>query len=76
MALVERASRSCYRRWAWMRLPETAPDDRAHALEAIFVEYPRVLVAHPNMLPPGGPPDRPRGGIQPALPDRPGRGAR
>jgi len=34
-----------------MRLPETAPDDWADALEAIFVEYRRVLAAHPNMLP-------------------------
>lgn len=33
-----------------MRLPETAPDDWADALEAIFVEYRRVLAAHPNML--------------------------
>jgi TetR/AcrR family tetracycline transcriptional repressor len=36
---------------AEMRLPETAPDDWADALEAIFAEYRRVLVAHPNMLP-------------------------
>lgn len=34
-----------------MRLPEIAPDDWAAALEAIFVEYRRVLAAHPNMLP-------------------------
>lgn len=34
-----------------MRLPETAPGDWADALEAIFVEYRRVLAAHPNMLP-------------------------
>jgi TetR/AcrR family tetracycline transcriptional repressor len=34
-----------------MRLPETAPDDWADALEAVFVEYRRVLAAHPNMLP-------------------------
>jgi TetR/AcrR family tetracycline transcriptional repressor len=34
-----------------MRLPETAPDDWADALAAIFVEYRRVLTAHPNMLP-------------------------
>jgi TetR/AcrR family tetracycline transcriptional repressor len=34
-----------------MRLPPTEPDDWADALEAIFVEYRRVLVAHPNMLP-------------------------
>jgi len=34
-----------------MRLPETAPSDWADALEAIFVEYRRVLAAHPNMLP-------------------------
>jgi AcrR family transcriptional regulator len=34
-----------------MRLPATAPDDWADALEAIFVEYRRVLTAHPNMLP-------------------------
>lgn len=33
-----------------MGLPETAPDDWADALEAIFVEYRRVLAAHPNML--------------------------
>jgi AcrR family transcriptional regulator len=36
---------------AEMRLPETAPDDWADALEIIFVEYRRVLAAHPNMLP-------------------------
>jgi AcrR family transcriptional regulator len=34
-----------------MQLPETAPDDWADALEAIFVEYRRVLTAHPNTLP-------------------------
>ncbi len=34
-----------------MRLPETAPDDWADALEAVFVEYRRVLAGHPNMLP-------------------------
>lgn len=34
-----------------MRLPESAPDDWADALEAIFVEYRRVMAAHPNMLP-------------------------
>lgn len=34
-----------------MRLPETAPDDWAAMLEAIFVEYRRVLATHPNMLP-------------------------
>jgi TetR/AcrR family tetracycline transcriptional repressor len=34
-----------------MRLPATAPSDWADALEAIFVEYRRVLAAHPNMLP-------------------------
>jgi AcrR family transcriptional regulator len=36
---------------AEMRLPETAPSDWADTLEAIFVEYRRVLAAHPNMLP-------------------------
>lgn len=34
-----------------MRLPETEPDDWADGLAAIFVEYRRVLTAHPNMLP-------------------------
>lgn len=34
-----------------MRLPEPLPDGWAGVLEAIFVEYRRVLVAHPNMLP-------------------------
>ena len=34
-----------------MRLPEPLPDDWAGVLEAIFVEYRRVLAAHPNMLP-------------------------
>jgi len=34
-----------------MRLPEPAPDDWADALEAVFVEYRRVLTAHPNLLP-------------------------
>lgn len=34
-----------------MRLPEPAPDDWADALEAVFVEYWRVLTAHPNLLP-------------------------
>lgn len=34
-----------------MRIPEVEPDDWADALEAIFVEYRRVLTAHPNMLP-------------------------
>ena len=34
-----------------MRLPEPVPDDWADALEAVFVEYRRVLTAHPNLLP-------------------------
>ena len=34
-----------------MRLPDRAPDDWADALEAVFVEYRRVLTAHPNLLP-------------------------
>jgi AcrR family transcriptional regulator len=34
-----------------MRLPEPPPDDWADALEAVFVEYRRVLTAHPNLLP-------------------------
>ena len=34
-----------------MRLPEPLPDGWAGVLEAIFVEYRRVLAAHPNMLP-------------------------
>jgi AcrR family transcriptional regulator len=36
---------------AEMRLPDTEPEDWADALEIIFVEYRRVLAAHPNMLP-------------------------
>ena len=36
---------------AEMRLPETVPADWAGVLEAIFIEYRRVLAAHPNMLP-------------------------
>ena len=36
---------------AEMRLPDNAPPDWADALEAVFVEYRRVLAAHPNMLP-------------------------
>jgi TetR/AcrR family transcriptional regulator, tetracycline repressor protein len=36
---------------AEMRLPEPLPDGWASVLEAIFVEYRRVLAAHPNMLP-------------------------
>lgn len=34
-----------------MRLAEPLPDDWTGVLEAIFVEYRRVLAAHPNMLP-------------------------
>jgi len=34
-----------------MRLEEPLPHDPAQLLEAIFVEYRRVLTAHPNMLP-------------------------
>lgn len=34
-----------------MRLPDDMPDDWADSLEAVFVEYRRVLTAHPNMLP-------------------------
>jgi AcrR family transcriptional regulator len=34
-----------------MKLPEPLPDDWAGILEAIFVEYRRILAAHPNMLP-------------------------
>jgi TetR/AcrR family tetracycline transcriptional repressor len=34
-----------------MRLPVPMPDDWQGILEAIFVEYRRVLVAHPNLLP-------------------------
>ncbi len=34
-----------------MRLPEPLPDAWAGVLEAIFVEYRRVLTAHPNMVP-------------------------
>lgn len=34
-----------------MHLAEPLPDDPAELLEAIFVEYRRVLTAHPNMLP-------------------------
>ena len=34
-----------------MELPEAAPDDWTDALEAVFVEYRRVLAVHPNMLP-------------------------
>ena len=36
---------------AEMRLPDNAPPDWADSLEAVFVEYRRVLAAHPNMLP-------------------------
>ncbi len=36
---------------AEMRLPEAMPDDWPDALEAVFMEYRRVLTAHPNMLP-------------------------
>jgi AcrR family transcriptional regulator len=35
---------------AQMRLPEPLPEDWAGVLEAIFVEYRRVLTAHPNMV--------------------------
>jgi AcrR family transcriptional regulator len=34
-----------------MRLPDPPPDDWAEALEAVFIEYRRVLTAHPNLLP-------------------------
>jgi TetR/AcrR family tetracycline transcriptional repressor len=34
-----------------MRLPASLPDDWAAILEAIFVEYRRLLTAHPNMMP-------------------------
>jgi AcrR family transcriptional regulator len=34
-----------------MRLPEPMPRDWPEILEVIFVEYRRVLVAHPNLLP-------------------------
>ena len=34
-----------------MRLPEPGPDDWADALAAVFIEYRRVLTAHPNLLP-------------------------
>jgi TetR/AcrR family tetracycline transcriptional repressor len=36
---------------AEMQLPESEPGTWSDALEAIFVEYRRVLIAHPNMLP-------------------------
>ena len=36
---------------AEMRLPEPLPEDWDGVLEAIFVEYRRILAAHPNMLP-------------------------
>jgi AcrR family transcriptional regulator len=36
---------------AEMRLPDPMPSDWAGILETIFVEYRRVLMAHPNMLP-------------------------
>lgn len=34
-----------------MRLPDREPGDWADALEAVFVEYRRVLMAHPQLLP-------------------------
>jgi AcrR family transcriptional regulator len=34
-----------------MRLPDPLPDDWPDVLETIFVEYRRVLAAHPNRLP-------------------------
>jgi len=34
-----------------MRIADDLPDDPAGVLEAIFVEYRRVLLDHPNMLP-------------------------
>jgi AcrR family transcriptional regulator len=34
-----------------MRLPDPLPEGWPGVLEAIFVEYRRVLMAHPNMLP-------------------------
>jgi AcrR family transcriptional regulator len=34
-----------------MRLPDPLPSDWPSVLEAIFVEYRRVLAAHPHMLP-------------------------
>jgi hypothetical protein len=34
-----------------MHLPDPMPQDWPDVLEAIFVEYRRVLAAHPNMLP-------------------------
>jgi AcrR family transcriptional regulator len=34
-----------------MRLTDPLPDDPAGLLEALFVEYRRVLTAHPNLLP-------------------------
>jgi TetR/AcrR family tetracycline transcriptional repressor len=34
-----------------MRLPEPMPETWPEILETIFVEYRRVLVAHPNLLP-------------------------
>jgi AcrR family transcriptional regulator len=34
-----------------MHVPDPLPDDWPGILEAIFVEYRRVLTAHPNMLP-------------------------
>jgi len=36
---------------AEMRLPDPLPGDWQGILEAIFTEYRRVLVAHPNLLP-------------------------
>ena len=34
-----------------LRLPDDVPGDWADSLEAVFMEYRRVLTAHPNMLP-------------------------
>lgn len=33
-----------------MRLPQPPPDDPAELFESVFVEYRRVLMAHPNLL--------------------------
>lgn len=43
--------RTIERMRAEMRLPERLPDDPSDLLEVLFVEYRRVLMAHPNMIP-------------------------
>lgn len=37
-----------------MRIPDPLPEDWMDLMEAIFVEYRRVLAAHPNLLPLAG----------------------